>query len=238
MVAVAILFDAIQVGADLMHAIPIVGNASAVIFTILLDIWAYLTFWFWFKIHGVSFMNPKRALALNGGLLIELIPIINALPAWTLAVVIIFITTKAEEEIAKTLGRVGGVMKVAGKMANVASKIAPNPALRQGLKKVAEGADSVSRTAEEKAERVRSIGQKDQLKAGSGATFARNTAQGDDIRREGVADSPAMPMESAYKTGTGKVMGNTQPKPQPKQNPGDIGAQPIFRQPPPNKKAA
>lgn len=238
MVAVAILFDAIQVGADLMHAIPIVGNASAIMFTVLLDIWAYLTFWFWFKIHGVSFMNPKRALALNGGLLIELIPVINALPAWTLAVVIIFITTKAEEEIAKTLGRVGGVMKVAGKMANVASKIAPNPALRQGLKKVAEGADSVSRTAKEKAERVRNIGQKDQLRSSNAATLAGDTAQRDYTRREKVADSPAMPMESAYKTGTGNVPENTQPKPQPKQSAGDIGAQPIFRQPPPNKKAA
>ena len=238
MVAVALLFDAVQVGADLMHAIPLVGNASAVIFTVLLDIWAYLTFWFWFKIHGVSFMNPKRAMALNGGLLIELIPIVNALPAWTLAVVIIFVTTKAEEEIAKTLGRVGGVMKVAGKMANVASKFAPNPALRQGLRKVSEGADRVSSVAQEKAGRVRSLGQGGQLGSSNGIARAGNATEREGAERPSEADSHAMPMESAYKTGTGNIAGETPPKPRLKQNTGDIGAQPIFRQPPPSEKAA
>lgn len=115
LVALALLFDGIQFGVDLMHAIPLVGNIAAVLFTTLLDVWAYLSIWFAFKVAApqISFMSPKRALALNGALLVELIPIINVLPAWTLGTVIIILTSRGEEIAAQALQKIPGGNKIA-----------------------------------------------------------------------------------------------------------------------------
>jgi len=101
MIVVAVLFDLAGIVFDLLHFIPAVGNVAAIILTTLLDILAWLVFYVWFKMNGVSFANPKRALSLNGGFILELIPILNALPAWTLAVVLIIGSMKAEALIAK-----------------------------------------------------------------------------------------------------------------------------------------
>lgn len=158
LMSVAALFDSVQAAANYAHVIPVVGNAAAVIFTILVNGWAYPSIWLGFKLAApdVKFMTPKRALALNGGLLIELIPVLNALPAWTLAVVLIFLTTRGEEAIAETLEKTGKVMGAAGKMAGAAAKIpGMNKNLKQGLEQTAARAQGAAETAQTKAAQAR-----------------------------------------------------------------------------------
>lgn len=101
MITVAGLIDLSDVGIDLFHFIPVVGNVFAIVATTALSIFAWLTFYTWFKIKGVNFSSPKRALAFNGGFLIELIPVLNALPAWTAAVLIIIGSMRVEEKLAE-----------------------------------------------------------------------------------------------------------------------------------------
>src|SRR3990167_4763114 len=82
MISVALFYDAIQA---IIQIIPILGQ----ILSSLIGIFAFLTFYLWFKLKGFNFATPKRAGYLGGGLLVELIPILNILPAWTLAVTLL-----------------------------------------------------------------------------------------------------------------------------------------------------
>jgi len=90
MVCVALFYDLVQL------AINIVMFGFGFLVTWIISLWAWLTFYLWFRIKGVSFMNLKNALKLTGGGLIEIIPFpfLSALPAWT-AVVIALIFTNA-----------------------------------------------------------------------------------------------------------------------------------------------
>ncbi len=92
MIITALAYDAAQAFLDFI----LIGLAV----NWILDIWAWLTFYIWFKIKGVGFANPKRAVSLNGGFIIELIPAVNALPVWTAAVIILVITVKTEDKLA------------------------------------------------------------------------------------------------------------------------------------------
>jgi len=92
MIVVALLYDAAQAFLDFI----LIGLAV----NWILDIWAWLTFFIWFKLKGVSFANPKRAVSLNGGFILELIPAVNVLPIWTAAVIILVITVKTEDKLA------------------------------------------------------------------------------------------------------------------------------------------
>lgn len=56
-----------------------------------------MTFWLWFKLKGVNFGTARRAASMTAGFLIELIPIINILPAWTLAVGLVCADTKVKD---------------------------------------------------------------------------------------------------------------------------------------------
>ena len=65
----------------------------------LVSIFAYLTFFLWFKIQGVSFMKPKRILAFGTSFLLEIIPFVAALPALTGAVIITAIDSKIKKVV-------------------------------------------------------------------------------------------------------------------------------------------
>jgi len=116
MLTVALLFDGLQFGTDLLHVLPIIGTVAQSVADILISVWAWLTFYVWFKIRGVSFINPKRFAVLNGGALLEMIPVINTLPAWTLAVFLLIGITRAEELLAKIPGgrKIAAVAQRAG----------------------------------------------------------------------------------------------------------------------------
>lgn len=127
--SVALLFDAVQFGTDLLHFIPYIGNLSAIIATTLMDVWAFLTLYVWFKLHGVSFANPKRGLTMAGTVLVEVIPALNALPAWTAAVVIIVLTTRAEELLQKIPGgeKIASAVQKAGGTPAAGGASVPKP---------------------------------------------------------------------------------------------------------------
>lgn len=90
MIAVALFFDGIQFAAGLINFIPFVGFILALVITSGVSIFAWLTFFLWFRLAGSKF-DSKIVSTTVGTFFIELIPILNALPAWTLSIVVIFI---------------------------------------------------------------------------------------------------------------------------------------------------
>ncbi|MDQ3089728.1 MAG: hypothetical protein M3Q24_01065 [bacterium] len=97
MIAVAVFFDAFQL---IINLIPVLGQ----IISVVIGFFAFLTFYFWFSSKGVKFATPKRGGILGGGFIVEMIPIINMLPAWTLAVVLIILDQKKKELLNKVTG--------------------------------------------------------------------------------------------------------------------------------------
>lgn len=87
MLIVALFFDGIQA---LFQLIPVAGQILAMIIGLL----AYLTFFLWFMLKGQRFLTAGKIIAMTGTLFVEIIPIVNALPAWTLSIVLMFITSK------------------------------------------------------------------------------------------------------------------------------------------------
>ena len=91
MVAVAVLFDAVNAGLNL---IPLLGQVLAVLVSII----AYLTFGFWFLRRGVGFVNPKRAASFFGSAIIEAIPVLNILPCITVGVALTVLVVQLEDK--------------------------------------------------------------------------------------------------------------------------------------------
>ena len=110
MIGVAVVYDLAQAGITLLHGIPVIGTAFALFGGFLITIWAWLTFYVWFKMQGVSFLNPKRfgIMAVCG----IADAIVSALPAWVAAVALVIATTRAEELLEKA----GPVGKLASKV--------------------------------------------------------------------------------------------------------------------------
>jgi len=109
MIFTALCFDGIQA---LIGWIPFVGNALAD----MMSIFIFLTFFLWFYMNGIKMVTPKRLGSLGGGGVIEMIPFINILPAWTLVVVYLIGTTKLKELAAKNPTLAKGAMAVGGKI--------------------------------------------------------------------------------------------------------------------------
>lgn len=93
MIATAAIVDLLQLFMTALHLIPFVGSALEIIISPFVTLFAFLTFYVWFKIKGITFERPSQALRFGGGTLIEFMPIIDALPAWTLTV---WLTTRGE----------------------------------------------------------------------------------------------------------------------------------------------
>ncbi|TAL48821.1 hypothetical protein EPN83_03460 [Patescibacteria group bacterium] len=105
MVSVALLYDVVGGGIQLL---PIVGQ---MVYWIIW-IFAFLTFYLWFKIYGRSFLSPKRTLAMGAGAIIEIIPVLSILPGWTVAVIFLIGIEKAER-LASHVG-IQALEKIAG----------------------------------------------------------------------------------------------------------------------------
>ena len=234
MIAVALFYDVAQAEVNLLHTVPFVGNTIAWLGTTIIDLYAFLTFFVWFKVKGVSFANPKRGLTMAGATLVELIPVLNTVPAWTLAVIICFITTRAEETLAETIEKVGAAAGAAGAVAGAASKIPLlSKGAREGLGAVSEGAKKISAGAKEAASDVRSLSSKDQ------AGFDKATRRKDTGAVASTAGLPEKQLAgrtaaAAQQDAGGRDTGVKQPPTaSPKAAPPpDIGAQPVFRQGP------
>jgi len=65
----------------------------------LISLFAWLTFYLWFKLSGVTFLDGQTAkiLVFAGGALLEQIPGVNALPAATLTVILTIAIVKRED---------------------------------------------------------------------------------------------------------------------------------------------
>lgn len=109
MIFTALCFDGAQA---LIGWIPLLGNALSA----LMSIFIFLTFWLWLKMYGIEMMTPKRFGSLAGGGIIEMIPYINLLPAWTLVVIFLIGTTKIQEIAQKNPMLAKGAMAVGGRI--------------------------------------------------------------------------------------------------------------------------
>lgn len=81
MLTVAIISD---ITLALIALVPYVGW----IINGLLSLFVFLTFFTWFKMKGITYTSARKMAALPAGFLIELIPIVNILPGWTVAVIL------------------------------------------------------------------------------------------------------------------------------------------------------
>lgn len=95
LISTALFFDIFQF---VINLIPVAGQIISTLITGL----AFMTFWLWFRIKGLKFNSPKRVLSIGLGTIIEAIPILNILPGWTIAVLVIVGTTKIKK-IAKII---------------------------------------------------------------------------------------------------------------------------------------
>ncbi|MEX0917394.1 MAG: hypothetical protein WDZ90_02645 [Candidatus Paceibacterota bacterium] len=90
MVSVAIFFDSVQLLTKAFHVIPGVGTFAAILIGWTMSILAWLTFFLWFSLAGVKPFSGRKQIKkfiLNfGSGLIEAIPILNALPMWSVYV--------------------------------------------------------------------------------------------------------------------------------------------------------
>jgi len=72
---------------------------------------AWFVFWVWFMILGVSFVsNPKKLLAMGGAGILEIIPILGALPAFTAGVSATVFITMAEDK-GGIIGKAAGALQ-------------------------------------------------------------------------------------------------------------------------------
>ena len=85
MICVALFFDLLQ------------WLLAFVFMDWLAGFFAFLTFYVWFKMHGMGFMRPKRLAAMGGAGLIEIVPLLSALPAWTGAVTYLALDSKIKK---------------------------------------------------------------------------------------------------------------------------------------------
>ena len=87
MMCTALCIDLIQAAIGLMHFVPVVGNAFAALLNTAVSVLAGMTFFLWFRIKGVRvFFGRKptqKMVNTTLSVIIELIPIVKLLPAWT-----------------------------------------------------------------------------------------------------------------------------------------------------------
>ena len=87
----------------------------------MISIFAWLTFYVWTSIKGWGLSDTLKQIIVNWALpFIEIIPILNTLPTWTLKVVLSYSFLKAED----TLYNVSGGKADAEKLENLLRKVA------------------------------------------------------------------------------------------------------------------
>lgn len=101
LIALAFLFDLIQFLVSFLHVVPWVGNAIAFVVALFITCFAYITFGIWFALLRVNYFTGKQAalkiLTLIGTLGLELIPLIDTLPAITAGVITMVLVSRLED---------------------------------------------------------------------------------------------------------------------------------------------
>ena len=106
MIAVAGVVDGIQF---LLNFIPIMGW----IFSALVSVFAFLLFYLWFKLNGVTFMESILKFIIRFVVMVlEIIPVLNFLPLWFLSTIIMIFIIKAEDTLYNKTGKDVKIAKV------------------------------------------------------------------------------------------------------------------------------
>jgi hypothetical protein len=106
MIVVAVFFDLLQ----LLLTVLLIG----IVLNPAIDVVAFLTFYLWFKLKGVSLTSSnKQLIATVSGYIVEIIPILNALPGITIATIARIIVVKTEDTLLKNNGTISAVVGTA-----------------------------------------------------------------------------------------------------------------------------
>ena len=197
MLSVAGFYDVLVFISGQLHWIPFLGTAAAFISNLLVLIWAWFSFWLWFRAHKVSLIQGKRAvakiLAMVAGAVLNFIPYIN-LSAWVVAIGIIIVLTRVEDDLLALVQKVGKVSGTVGKVAKFAGKVPGVPkGMKQGLKQVGEGAQQISGQAKEFEKHIQTQGDK---KGSTSGDFAY-------MGKEAFGSAVSRVQELSGKEGTG-----------------------------------
>jgi hypothetical protein len=117
MVFTALSFDGMQA---IIGWIPAFGNILADLFSIFV----FLTLFLWFKMHGVQMVTSKRLGSMTGGFIIEMIPYVNLIPAWTAVALYLISTTKIKEVASKHSVAAKAVLETSKKLGDTSRKAA------------------------------------------------------------------------------------------------------------------
>lgn len=109
--------------------IPIVGN----FFAFMMDVFIFFTFFLWFLRHGIKMMTLKRFGSMGAAGIIEMIPYLNLLPAWTLVVIYLIGTTKIMELAEKNPSLAAGAMTMGKRIKGVKESTDKSEELPEGL---------------------------------------------------------------------------------------------------------
>ena len=109
MIGTALFFDVVQI---VIGWIPVFGN----VLSMCVSLFAFMSFFLWFYMYGIRMITPKRLFTMIGAGIIEMIPYVDLLPAWTLTVIFLIGTTKVKKLAEKHPGLASGALKVAEKV--------------------------------------------------------------------------------------------------------------------------
>jgi hypothetical protein len=100
MVGVALIFDAIQFVLLYFNALLGAGTVIDFVVSSVVTFWASAIFWVWFKWKGVNYFDKnaaKKMLIMFGSFIVELVPLLDAIPAITAGVIALIIQTRIED---------------------------------------------------------------------------------------------------------------------------------------------
>lgn len=87
------LMDAVQAVTKLLYLIPVFGAIAAILIGILISLMALIAFSIWMPVIGIPLFNGFPLLMTTT--IMELVPLLNALPGWTtLVVATIFVVNR------------------------------------------------------------------------------------------------------------------------------------------------
>ncbi len=105
LIGVALFFDAVQFMAVPMFVLPGIGGGLAIIIPFIITCSAFIVLGFWFALKRVNFLTGEqkylKLIAAFGSLVIDIMPIISALPAITMGTVVVIIGTRIEDTVGK-----------------------------------------------------------------------------------------------------------------------------------------
>ena len=136
LITFALLCDVLQFLFSFFHVIPWIGNAVAFVVVLFITIVSYVVLGLWFALLRINYFTGKRAalkvLTMLATFSIELIPLLDSLPAMTAGVLTMVIVSRIEDALGTTspnvaVGRLASAnpAQMAGVLGNMASLASP-----------------------------------------------------------------------------------------------------------------